>query len=146
MVTPDLKEQTLAEQLKTLLHSMFASNKIETAINDSAFNELLLDDAKKLAVYRIAQEQCTNIIKYAKAKKVKITLFSDDNIFTIIIADDGIGRSKTKISEGIGLRNIGARAGFFGGNIQIDTKPKKGFTLIVTLPTGITAPSHSLIS
>jgi signal transduction histidine kinase len=125
---------------------MFALGKIEVSIDASAFSEVSLDSSKKLAVYRIAQEQCTNIIKYAKAKKVNLTLSSDDNIFTMIIADDGIGMSKTKIAEGIGLRNIAARAGFFGGVVHINTKRGKGFELVVNLPTGITVPSYSHVS
>ena len=41
---------------------------------------------------------------------------------------------KTKLAAGIGLRNISARAGFFGGEVQVKTKPAKGFALQVTLP------------
>lgn len=144
LVTPDLKEQTLVEQLQTLLHTMFVSDKIEISIDACAFNEFSLDDAKKLAVYRITQEQCTNIIKYAKASKVNLKLSNTEHIFTMIIADDGIGVKKPKISSGIGLRNIGARVTFFGGDVQIKTKPNSGFELKITLPVGATVPAYSL--
>jgi signal transduction histidine kinase len=56
--------------------------------------EYLLDEPIKLAVYRIAQEQCTNIIKYTKAKNATINLMTIDDMFTVIIEDDakkGIG-------------------------------------------------------
>jgi PAS domain S-box-containing protein len=143
LVTPDLKEETLVEQLRQLLQTMFASNNIKVVISVSGFNEKVLDEPRKLAVYRIAQEQCTNIIKYAKAKKVTLSLFNDDQDFKMIVADDGIGMGKTKIAAGIGLRNIGARAGLFGGEVQVRTKPRRGFELQVILPMSTAVYSHS---
>jgi PAS domain S-box-containing protein len=144
LVTPDLNDEMLVEQLRHLLQTMFASNNIQVVINATDFNEAILDSPRKLAVYRIAQEQCTNIIKYAKAKKVNIILSTGDNLFSMIIADDGVGMNKTKISEGIGLRNIAARVGFFGGVVRITTKPKRGFELKIILPAGNTVPACSL--
>ncbi|HWI90677.1 MAG TPA: PAS domain-containing protein [Flavisolibacter sp.] len=144
LVTPDLKEQTLVEQLQALLQTMFTSDIIETSIDASAFNEQSLDDPKKLAVYRIAQEQCTNIIKYAKAGKVNLQLASNEHIFTMIVMDDGVGMKKPKTFAGIGLRNIAARVNFFGGDVQIKTKPGNGFVLKLTLPVGNTVPAYSL--
>lgn len=140
LVTPDLKEQTLVEQLQSLMQIMLVSNNIETSIDRSSFQETTLDDPKKLAVYRIAQEQCTNIIKYAKAKKVSLTLLTINDVFKLVISDDGLGMDKTKLTSGIGLRNIGARVSFFGGNLKVNTSPGKGFELEITLPTGATIP------
>lgn len=145
LVAPNLREQTLTEQLQLLVSSMLTSCNIKSSIEAAEFNERILDDPKKLAVYRIAQEQCTNIVKHAKARNVTISLAGNDQIFTMVIADDGIGMSKKKLAAGIGLKNIGARVGFFGGITHIRTQPKKGFELRVSLPAGITTPSHSLI-
>lgn len=136
LVTPDLEEETLVEQLRQLLQTMLVANNIEVAVRASDFNEMVLDQPRKLAVYRIAQEQCTNIIKYAKAGKVTVTLSNNDEDFTITITDDGVGMGKTKLAAGIGLRNISARAAFFGGEVTVKTKPQKGFKLQVTLPIG----------
>lgn len=134
LVTPNIKEETLVDQLKALSKIMLEPNKIKTVIDASALNEIVLDEPRKLAVYRVAQEQCTNIIKYSKAKKVTFTLFNNEDSFTMIIADDGVGMKTTKVSAGIGLRNIGARVGFFGGNFYVDTAPGKGFRLEISIP------------
>lgn len=143
LVTPDLKGETVVDQLRQLLQTMFEAMNIEVVISVSGFNEKVLDEPRKLAMYRIAQELCTNIIKYAKAKKVTLSLFNDEQEFNMIVADDGIGMGKTKIAVGIGLKNIGARAAFYGGNVHVTTKPGKGFELQVTLPIGIPVYSHS---
>lgn len=144
LVTPDLKEETLVEQLRILLQTMLAPVNIEMTINASHFDEHVLDQSKKLAVYRIAQEQCTNIVKYAQAKEVSLNLSNDDQLFIMTISDDGIGMIQTKqYAAGIGLRNIGARVGFFGGNMRVTTQPQQGFELQIALPIGITMPANS---
>lgn len=136
LVTPDLKEETLELQLRQLVQAMFTESNIRVIIEASDFDEMALNESRKLAIYRIAQEQCTNIIKYAQAKKVVLTLFNNAEEFTMTIADDGVGMGKTKLATGIGLKNIAARAASFGGVVDVLTKPGTGFTLQVTLPIG----------
>jgi PAS domain S-box-containing protein len=145
LVTPDLNDESLVNQLKFLLQNTLVPNRIEVSLATPGFNERSLDEPKKLAVYRIAQEQCTNILKYAKAKKVTVKLSSDNEMFNLIIADDGIGMDEANAATpGIGLKNIAARVHFLGGNLSITTKKNKGFKLSITIPTGTTVPSHSL--
>lgn len=134
LVRPDLKNESLVQQLQYLVERMLQSNGIQTRIEDVHYREYLLDEPRKLAVYRIAQEQCTNIIKYAKAKTVCISLSTIEGLFSFSIADDGQGTGK-KSSQGIGLRNIEGRVSIFHGTIKIKTKPGKGFCLSVSMPT-----------
>lgn len=135
LITPDLEEQNLIEQLRELMQTMLSSSGIEIFIDDSDFDEKVLDDARKLTVYRIAQEQCNNIIKYAKAGKVNLILSNSGNTFTMIIEDDGIGTDELKENtSGIGLRNINARVSSFEGSFHITTTPGKGFKLEINIP------------
>ena len=68
LVKPDLKKESLEQQLNHLMERMLHANGVRTHIDVTDFREHLLDEPRKLAIYRIAQEQCTNIIKYAKPK------------------------------------------------------------------------------
>jgi PAS domain S-box-containing protein len=142
LVTPDLREQTLVAQLQALTQTMLGSAKIQVTLDAAGFSEALLDDPKKLALYRIAQEQCTNIIKYSRATRVHIELSGDAGQVMLVIADNGVGMERVKLHAGIGLRNIGSRAGFFGGEIRVTTAPGRGFELKVTLPSGATVPAY----
>jgi PAS domain S-box-containing protein len=134
LVAPDLKEVSLVDELTRLVHDMLKISSIETHIDTSAFREELLDNERKLAVYRIAQEQCTNIVKYARAEKVKITLSTTDNVFEMTISDNGQGMNTEKKTKGIGLNNIKGRLSIFNGVANINTAPGKGFTLEITIP------------
>lgn len=134
MVSPDMESKGLTEQLRQLTRSMFETAGMAVEINNSRFQEELLTDGQKLAIYRIAQEQCNNIIKYAKAGKVAFVLESDAASFTMTISDDGVGMDPEQQSDGIGIRNIKGRLSVFNGDLFIDTAPGKGFKLQVDIP------------
>jgi PAS domain S-box-containing protein len=134
MVSPDLGSKGLSEQLRQLTRSMFETAGMAVELNYSRFQEEMLTDGQKLAVYRIAQEQCNNIIKYAKAGKVELELESDAASFTMTISDNGVGMDPQQHSDGIGIRNIKGRLSVFNGTLFIDTAPGNGFRMQVEIP------------
>lgn len=137
LITPDLQLDSLARQLSDLAHSMLEASGVKTLVNSSLFHEESLSDAQKIAIYRIAQEQCTNIVKYAKARNVIISLCTADGIFNMLISDDGQGMEEGKTTKGIGLRNINTRVSIFHGIASIKTSPGKGFTLEIEMPVRV---------
>jgi len=134
LVTPDLDTDTLPEQLKRLTTSMFKAAGIESYIDIINYNSAFINRERKIAIYRIAQEQCTNIVKYANAGKVTITIANDDKIFKMAIADNGVGIVKGTKTKGIGLSNINSRLSIFNGKANIITAPGSGFTLEIEIP------------
>ena len=134
LVTPDLDTDTLVDQIKKLAQSMLQAAALQIKIDTSAYNESLLDKQRKLAIYRIAQEQCTNIVKYAKAELINISLSTANKVFKMTITDNGIGMKQGKKTAGIGLRNINSRLSVFNGKAIIITAPGKGFTLEIEIP------------
>lgn len=136
LVTPNLKIETLVQQLSGLCENMLRPAGIEPYLQHEQFEENQLTDNQKLAVYRVAQEQCTNIIKYARAASVIMTLSTPDESFVFRITDDGVGADPAKSKKGIGLQNISNRIAVFGGTVQINTKKGEGFELEINMPAG----------
>lgn len=134
LVSPDLTSETLLRQIYRLCQNMLHPAGLKTSIDNEDYDEDRLDKEKKLAVYRIVQEQCTNIIKYAKASTVTFSLSIKDNIFMMQIGDDGLGMEAASVSKGIGLKNITSRLSVFDGNLKIDTRPGQGFRLYIEIP------------
>lgn len=134
LVAPDFEEQILADQIANLADNMLTNAGMDVCIDRSSFREKLLNNEQKLAVYRIAQEQCNNIVKYAQAHIVSIVLSSKDSLFTMTVTDDGVGMEMGKKPKGIGISNIKGRLSIFNGSATIDTAPGKGFSLQITFP------------
>ena len=134
LVTPDLELDTLAKQLSDLAYDMLERSGIKTRVDTSSLEESLLTDQQKIAIYRIAQEQCTNIFKYAKAGAATISLHTKGGLFKMLISDNGQGMKEGTKTVGIGIRNINARISIFHGKATIKTAPGKGFILELEMP------------
>jgi two-component system sensor histidine kinase NreB len=140
LVVPDFETIPFKEQLSHLTDDMLKKAGLHVIMDTSGFREELLDDEQKLAIYRAAQEQYTNIIKHAAAGLVYILLRTTEDHFKMIIFDNGTGQAAgpktagTGKTAGIGLRNIKSRLGLFNGTAKVEASPGKGFTLEIVIP------------
>lgn len=134
MVSPNLADGTFVEYLSSLGQSMLNSAGLQTNFNTENFSEDKLKEDQKLTAYRVAQEQCSNIVKYAKATEVIFTLSTSNDTFTMRIVDDGVGADLSKTSGGLGLRNFVNRLTVHGGKVHIATSPAKGFAVEIEMP------------
>lgn len=84
------------------------------------------------ALFRIAQEALTNVVKHANAKSVTIVAFVEATGAGISVADDGIGFLVGSQPEGVGLEGMRTRVAENHGVVTIDSKPGCGTRLVVT--------------
>lgn len=90
----------------------------------------------EIALYRIVQEALTNITKHAKANRVSIQVFRDQQTLCCSVEDDGIGfdllavRSDPR-QKGLGLIGMRERANAIGGTLSIDSSPGQGTKLVI---------------
>ncbi len=125
LVAPDFEINDFADQIINLTDTMLKISGIDVLVDAAHLYEDFLDNHQKLAAYRIVQEQCTNIVKYAKALHVNISLSTTGGFFKMIIADDGVGMDTGKKAKGIGLRNMRGRLSIFNGSTAIKDCPGK---------------------
>ena len=100
--------------------------------------ELKFPDRFNLLLYRIVQEALTNIVKYAKAGNVKITIQRKARVVELGIVDDGVGFDYHRLLKEppkgkLGLLGLRERIELFGGTMHINTLPGKGTRIIVQL-------------
>lgn len=85
----------------------------------------------QLALYRIAQESISNVIKYAQANNVIVQISQNENILNLTIEDDGVGFEKSEIVYGLGLKNIENRVRLINGTLDIISQKGEGTTINV---------------
>jgi len=135
LVAPSLGDIGLEEALQEIVedHNLVNELLIELLINEE-YAKKKIDKNKELMLYRIVQEQLSNVINYADAKKVVITVNADNENIFLSIADDGLGFDTSEKTKGIGLKNISSRVNFYSGNLKIISAPGKGCKLKVNVP------------
>jgi signal transduction histidine kinase len=89
-----------------------------------------------IALFRIAQEAFSNILKHSGAKTADISLDMDDETLLLRIADDGIGIPVGQFMAiaSHGLASMRHRVRALGGRLDVRSPPSGGTMLIVQIP------------
>jgi PAS domain S-box-containing protein len=95
-----------------------------------------VDDTVATAAYRIAQEALTNVARHSFATHVNIILQAKNSMLTLSVADNGRGFNTRKLaeSEGLGLAGMRERASLLDGRLEIQSQPRKGTQVSLSLP------------
>lgn len=127
-------EVSLKDVIELLIKTVNKTNHFEINLQIDDLTDSLIDRDIHTSLYRIIQEQLTNIIKHADAKKIDILVNVNRDHLQLLIRDDGKGFNQQLISDGIGLSNIKRRAEMFSGTLAIITSPGAGCEIKVQIP------------
>jgi two-component system nitrate/nitrite sensor histidine kinase NarX len=95
---------------------------------------LALTPAQEIQVFFIIQEALTNIRKHSGARNVRILLNNEDDLYTVLIEDDGLGMAD---AEGVvpgghaGLAIMRERTERLQGQIVIESEPGEGTRIVL---------------
>lgn len=133
LVTPQLKKETLAENINTIITDIQMTGALNiNFVHD--VNDELLSPGKKITLFRIIQEQLKNIIKHSQATKAEICIRTNEEYLELGIKDNGKGFDPHQTRQGIGLSNIHERTQFYNGTVDIQASAGKGCILNVRIP------------
>jgi PAS domain S-box-containing protein len=98
--------------------------------------DIILDEARSIAVFRIFQETLTNITRHADATRVKVSLKKNRTVIKMMVCDNGKGISKKQLTapQSFGIIGMRERAHSLGGNLVISGDKGAGTTVIFTIP------------
>ncbi|HEY4150853.1 MAG TPA: sensor histidine kinase [Chitinophagaceae bacterium] len=136
MVLPNLKGNPLTENIRHLLEDIENTGIFATSFSHKGTGKLEIPEGKKLALFRILQEQLKNIIKHSQANNIVVRLCVSGNLVTLSIKDNGIGFNPSRKSSGIGLSNIYDRVSLYKGKTVLKTAQGEGCLLEVSIPLG----------
>jgi len=123
----------LEEKIEILVNTMNAANRLKVYYRLDEFKQPVSDDVQ-LTLYRILQEQFNNILKYAKASSVFISVRHYGDNIQLSIKDDGEGFNLSAKKNGIGFENIKRRVQVLDGQVKIFSAPGNGCEVNVQIP------------
>ncbi len=92
--------------------------------------------AAELAVYRIATEALTNVVRHASARRAQVSLQADGDEVELRVEDDGAGFPAV-LEPGVGLRSMRERAAELEGTVAFGAAAGGGVRIVVRLPRGM---------
>lgn len=97
---------------------------------------IVLPPEVSAALFRIAQELLTNVMRHAAASQVHMRLYQDGGTVTLEVIDNGKGITSGKMTRphSFGLRGMQERASLLGGRFHIEGASGAGTRAYVSLP------------
>jgi signal transduction histidine kinase len=95
--------------------------------------------------FRVAQEALTNVVRHARAKRVRVELRREDGALQLVVRDDGIGFDVAGASRraargaSLGLLGMQERVQLVGGQMELESAPGHGTEVRVSLPLAAAA-------
>ena len=129
-----LEDRGLAAALPELVAKWQTQHDLPVELEIKAARELSL--VTEQALYRVCQEALNNIARHAQASQVTLSLQYELDEVTLHISDNGCGFDLTQSqpARAMGIRGMQERIKQIEGLFTIESSPKEGTTIMVTVP------------
>lgn len=139
---PALDVLGLAPAIESYASSLADAAGIAMDLQTEQVDGLLSPEAE-LALYRVAQEALSNVVRHSGAGTVRLLLGRKGRQVEMSIEDDGQGFSVAAAMEGegrgLGLFGMQERAGYMGGRVMIASEPGRGTLVRAMIPIAETS-------
>ncbi len=96
---------------------------------DKFINWAGVSPACRVALLRIIQEACHNVLKYSGATECHVAVMSQGDKIKLRIWDNGVGFDTGKKKSGIGLKNMEDRVKDLGGSLTVTSAEGQGVVI-----------------
>lgn len=126
----------LVPALQDLKDTVEATGKLKVQLVAGEQMDGRLNGDQELQIYRIVQELISNILKHAKATEAVVQLNRTNGEVNLIVEDNGMGFDveAARQKQGIGLKNLEARAAKLNAKLHFDSGRGAGTTVSVDIP------------
>jgi PAS domain S-box-containing protein len=96
--------------------------------------ELLLDEATRVTLFRALRELLVNVAKHAQVGEAHVRIWRQADLARVAVDDAGAGFDPAVPQHGFGLLALRDRVGQMGGTVEIDSAVGKGTRVVVSVP------------
>jgi signal transduction histidine kinase len=132
---PALEADGLVASLAKHLDVVGRTHGIDTRLDATSVGGLSPEAER--ALFRIAQEAVTNVVRHASAAEVTVSLERGEGTVVLQVVDDGIGFDPSHhaiSSRRLGLVSMRERAADLGGTLSLTSAPGQGATVRAEIP------------
>jgi len=128
-------DSTLEEAFQRLFQPFVENSDCHFVVKvDESVKAFAIPLDLQLNLYRILQEQFRNVLKYAHATTMEVSVSIVNNKLSMKVTDNGIGFDQEKVSRGIGMANMKRRTELFSGRFYMNSSPGNGCEMLIKIP------------
>jgi signal transduction histidine kinase len=116
--------------LEAALQALASRSPVPVVVDAEIDSRLL--PAQEAALYFVAAEALTNVVKYADASEASVRAWREGELAVVEVADDGVGGADD--SKGSGLRGLADRAKALDGRLRVVSPAGTGAVVRAELP------------
>lgn len=134
-----LETQGLGPAVETVIKRLKETDNLNIQLVGGQQGELLNEQAQSV-VFSIVEEALGNARKYAKASKIQVRFWQEDNLFVALIQDNGVGFDVQAVNHdyssrgSLGMVNMRERADRIDGSLRLDSTPGHGTSVTLVVP------------
>lgn len=131
-----LEELGLKEALESMVSEIRSRSDLVCSVSvEGTATEDSSTPVIEAALYRMAQELVTNVVRHAQAMTLSVALDADASQWRLTVQDDGVGfNPKAESISGMGIRGVRERAEILGGHVDVSSLPGAGTTITIWIP------------
>lgn len=133
-----LDDLGLEEALRAYAGEWSSHFDIEVKFHSNGLIGKRFDREAEIQLYRVAQEALNNVAKHSASTEVSILMEQTAQSLVLVIEDNGAGfepdAAGRKRSKGLGLMGMKERAALVGAELEIESSPGSGATVLLRLP------------
>lgn len=139
---PALDDLGLRTALFNYVEEWAERSRVAVDFHSSGFEGARLPFSHETALYRIAQEALTNVLKHSGADRVSVILERRADHVLAVVEDNGRGFDAEALAEApargrrLGLVGMRERAELLGGTLNVESTPGLGTSVFVRIPVG----------
>lgn len=135
---PALDDLGLRTALFNYVEEWAERSRVAVDFHSSGFGGERLPFSHETALYRIAQEALTNVLKHSGADRLSVILERRADHVLAVVEDNGRGFDAEAPARGrrLGLVGMRERAELLGGTLNIESTPGVGTSVFVRIPVG----------
>jgi PAS domain S-box-containing protein len=137
---PALDELGLLTALYNYVEEWAERSRVAVDFISTGLDGERLPFAHETALYRVAQEALTNVLKHSGADRVSFIFERRNDYVLAVIEDNGTGFEVETVMESslrerrFGLLGMRERAELLGGTLDIESSPTAGTSLFIRIP------------
>jgi two-component system sensor histidine kinase UhpB len=104
------------------------------AVHIAGGEELVLDEATRVTLFRALRELLMNVVKHANVGEAHVRIWRDRSVARVAVEDSGVGFDPEAGHRGFGLLALRDRVGQMGGSVEIESAVGRGTRVVVSVP------------
>ena len=134
LIPPELRRLGLRKSLFRMLKDIEDSTSIIASSELEILDEVQLEVADEIRIYRIIQELTNNTIKHSRATSLKVEFERMGNRLQITYQDNGKGLDEARDTNqnSVGMKSIEQRLKYLNGTLRIEN-PARGFKAVLRI-------------